>query len=241
VNKYSFVLFIVLFTSILTVSQTINIHTKGGSVDRYNLSEIDSITFSIQSSSEGYYDDFSTNTVDGNWEWIGLDWCQGWTSHNHSINWDPGGYVKAVESSGCYTSGFKLKNITFGNGTFSIKAMARHYYHASCGLVFLIDSANWIMFGFSHVDNQGVFVRKSVANVKTSLLPNQQLTTNLDQYYEISIIRNGSEFTFFFNGTQVWSGQISDTVFNGSIPVGIFVYGNTSSTPFYFDDLRYIP
>ena len=55
-----YIVFVTLFISIFAYSQTINIHTTDGSVDNYNLSEIDNITFTITSS------ELTVTDIDGN-------------------------------------------------------------------------------------------------------------------------------------------------------------------------------
>lgn len=55
-----FILFVTLFISFITFSQTMNIHKTDGVVDNYEISEIDSITFTLPES------DLTVTDIDGN-------------------------------------------------------------------------------------------------------------------------------------------------------------------------------
>ena len=181
--------------------------------------------------------DFSFDDVTNIWNYEGILAGLGDAVPNHQIEWDEVNEKMAVTAQSDYsTSGFRLRQHVFGDGTLKIKFQAPSTQFGMIGfLPKFLGESNYILIGVNFFIQQWTVLR--CVNGEIEYLASDWGEFVQDKDYLVSYRQAENEVQIELDGNVLWSGSVA-APFTMATSLGVAVYSLEGSGPAWFDDLR---
>jgi len=185
-----------------------------------------------------YQTDFSSNDVDGNWFFQGMLTGLGDNIGSHpTISWDSEQEKMAITArSNNGTFGFRLRQLSFGDGSFRVTVRATNSQFSRIGfLPKFLGESNYLIISINLIQPFLEIIR-CVSGEKEYLCRVDKVFL-VDQDYHLFYAQFEDQAWVKLDGEEIWRGDVI-ALFTVPQSLGVAVNGAQDSERAFFDDIR---